>query len=241
MKSRKKPSEDRTQSSLVFFFGKRAPGNAQESEPSHAKSEPDKKKVDSGNAKIAKSTQDVNAAGRRRDGHRPQGGHLNPGRSRFFARTRRESQDSCVTLEKDEANSDSACGNASSGAVDAMSAPLSQQVGEKIPGEIVCDDIDKACAAELLVAAESDEKPLTIDLTEEPVSQGFMETPVPSSDPARRVPYYLENFRFILDSVLGDDDNTGLLDEADMKIVNGFLGIPGTSTGPGRCLLCFSC
>ena len=51
------------------------------------------------------------------------------------------------------------------------------------------------------------------------------------AEPLFRVPYYLENFRTILDTVLSDKENSRLFNETDMKYVSAF------NTLKGKCFL----
>ena len=46
-------------------------------------------------------------------------------------------------------------------------------------------------------------------------------------EPVYRVPYYLENFRTILDTVLSDTENTRLFNETDMKYITAFNSLEG--------------
>ena len=47
------------------------------------------------------------------------------------------------------------------------------------------------------------------------------------AEPVFKVPYYLENFRTILDTVLSDKENSRLFSETDMKYVTAFNGLEG--------------
>ena len=51
------------------------------------------------------------------------------------------------------------------------------------------------------------------------------------AEPVFKVPYYLENFRTILDTVLTDKENSRLFSENDMKYVTAFNGLEGKSKG----------
>ena len=42
-----------------------------------------------------------------------------------------------------------------------------------------------------------------------------------------RTPYYLENFRTILETVLGDEDNVKLYDSKDMATITNFQQLTG--------------
>ena len=47
------------------------------------------------------------------------------------------------------------------------------------------------------------------------------------AEPVFKVPYYLENFRTILDTVLSDKENSRLFSETDMKYITAFNGLEG--------------
>ena len=49
------------------------------------------------------------------------------------------------------------------------------------------------------------------------------------AEPVFKVPYYLENFRTILDTVLSDKENSRLFSETDMKYITAFNGLEGKS------------
>eukprot|EP00117_Sycon_ciliatum_P028024 scpid33083/ scgid3415/ Fanconi-associated nuclease 1; FANCD2/FANCI-associated nuclease 1; Myotubularin-related protein 15 len=233
MKSRKTSSaDDKTQSSLMFFFGKRPPGSSA-APCDDTVNDAQAKKVDARSPEqhvTVVSNKETEPA--RYTGRRPAGGHDNPGRSRFFARSAKT-----ATTGAQEQTTTSTCGADAAGLESPSPLPTDKdntcddgKEREELASQSAGCDIDARSVEELLEAAAQADAMDTIDLTgDEPTTAGDGN----DADDGRNsdskafsgVPYYLKNFRYILDSVLGDDDSAGLLDESDMKIVTAFLGL----------------